>query len=434
MIFSIVIFLGVFIVGIAPSSASECTLNPGALSECLVSPSAVHFPQNKQNEAPMAVNPRDPDNAITGANDLILEPDCTPATDGSSSCPFDPETSVTGIYWTKDGGNTWKQTVLDWFSEFGLVSDGDPVVAFGPKPKNGQFSWSNGVRAYFGTLIGSPAFGPDKELLGIAYSDDGGETWSSPVIATTRDNPVNFNDKIAIWVDANDKSPYFGNVYVSWTLFIGSGNFGESNTFNPEPIMFSRSIDGGRTFEKSKQLSQAFNNGAVGGRQGSVIRTGNDGTVYVFWDGTISKRSAVLGARSDDGGKRFGRPFPVTYKSDVPSPFPGASFRVNSFPMADVRQSDGKIFVVWADYSSGHSVVKMTTSSNKGASWTSAQTIANIPGRSAFYPSIALKPDGKQIFVGFNAIDDNPSGTAPGAKVVSYDAYYVISGDSGNKL
>src|SRR3972149_10077663 len=155
LIFSIVIFLGVFIVGIAPSSASECTLNPGALSECLVSPSAVHFPQNKQNEAPMAVNPRDPDNAITGENDLILEPDCTPATDGSSSCPFDPETSVTGIYWTKDGGNTWKQTVLDWFSEFGLVSDGDPVVAFGPKPVNGQFSWKNGVRAYFGTLIGS---------------------------------------------------------------------------------------------------------------------------------------------------------------------------------------------------------------------------------------------------------------------------------------
>lgn len=399
-----------------------------AAGEYLVSPATDHFPQNKQNEAPMAVNPLDPKNAITGANDLILQPDCTPI-GGSSNCAFKPNTDVTGVYWTKDGGVTWKQQVLKWSeTSLGIASDGDPVVAFGPKPDaSGKFSWNNGVRAYFGSLVGCRC--NTQELIAVSYSDNGGETWSEPVLATTRDNPVDFNDKIALWVDANENSPYFGQVYVSWTLFIS-----RSKAITPEPIMISRSIDGGKKFERPKQLTQATNNGIVGGRQGSVIRTGSDGAVYVFWEGAFFKRSAILGARSDDGGKRFSQPYLVSYISDVPSPFPGATFRTNSFPMVDLRQADGKIFVVWADYdySAGHSVVKMTTSSDRGESWSAVKTIASVDGRSAFFPSIALKPTDSDVFVGFNAIDDKPPGTAPGKGVVFYDAYYVLSDNDGN--
>ncbi len=402
----------------------------GAATEYNVSPNAVHFPQNKQNEAPMAVNPTDRNNTITGANDEIDEPDCTPAAGGSSNCPFDPTVDTTGVYWTTDGGATWNQQILDWFPQAGLTSDGDPVVAFGPKPvisdgKVAGFNYSNGARAYFGSLAGSPVFGPSKELLAVSHSDDKGATWSTPVVATNRNNPVDFNDKIAIWIDQNPISPFFGNVYVAWTLFIGPGK--------AEPIMFARSADGGQTFEPPIQLSPAFNNFRVGGRQGSVIRAGPDGAVYVFWDGSFKLRSAIIGARSTDGGVHFSRPFLVTFKSDVPSPFPGASFRVNSFPMVDVDQNAGaagKIFVVWADYTSGHSTVKMVASSDRGISWSVAQTVADVSMRSAFYPAIAVNPvDGLKIFVGFNAIDDKTS--APGAGVVFYDAYYVLSTDGG---
>jgi hypothetical protein len=227
------------------------------VTETNVSPTAAHFPQNKQNESPMAANPVDASNAISGANDEIQESDCTPATGGSSSCPFSPTVQTTGVYVTKDGGSSWSKTILDW-SSANLRSDGDPVVAFGPKPNgSGGFTYANGARAYFGSLAGvlGASFGSPQEFIAVAKSDDRGTTWSAPVVATSRTNPVDFNDKIAIWVDNNPSSPNFGFVYVSWTLFRGVGNFGESNTFSPEPIMFARSTDGGQTFENAKQLT-----------------------------------------------------------------------------------------------------------------------------------------------------------------------------------
>src|SRR5262245_8677443 len=80
---------------------------------------ALHIAQNNQNESPMAVNPTDPNNAITGANYEAEEPDCTPATGGSSSCPFASNVDVTGVYSTTDGGTTWSHQILHWVSTLG---------------------------------------------------------------------------------------------------------------------------------------------------------------------------------------------------------------------------------------------------------------------------------------------------------------------------
>ena len=41
---------------------------------------------------------------------------------------------------------------------------------------------------------------------------------------------------------------------------------------------------------------------------------------------------------------------------------------------------------------------------------------------------------GDNVFIGFNAIDDVPAGTDPGAGVVYYDAYYVLSTDGGDSF
>src|SRR5207247_4023930 len=368
-----------------------------------------HFPQNKQNESPMAVNPVDPLNAITGGNDEIQEPDCTPATGGASSCPFAPGVDTSGVYVTTNGGGSWTQQILEWVPSSGIVSDGDPVVAFGPKPDgSGGFSYSNGARAYFGSLAGNPSFGPAQELLAVSRSDDKGATWSAPAVATNKRNPVEFNDKISIWADADPSSPFFGRVYVGWTLFTGNPtlSFGNSNTFSPEPIVVAHSNDGGLTWSKAVRITHAANNGAVGGRQDSFIRTTPNGDVYVFWDGSLFRRSAVMGARSTDGGVSFGRPFVVSFKNDNPSPLPGTSFRDSSNPQADA-DSGGNLYVTWTDYTSGHGVVKLAKSTNGGAHWTTI-TAADVSGRSAFFAAPAV--NGSNVFIGFTAIDDVAEG------------------------
>jgi hypothetical protein len=417
---------GMLLGGIIAMSLSSVGGAPN-VSETLVSPAAAHFPQNKQNESPMAVNPVDANNAISGANDEYDEPDCTLNGSGSE-CPFDPAVGTTGVYVTHDGGQHWTQQILGW-NQFGMVSDGDPVVCFGPKPDPaGGFSYAHGARAYFGCLAHSLTGPASQELLAVVYSDNGGDTWSAPIVATTYDNPVNFNDKIALWADPNPASPGFGNVYVSWTLFTGNPNliFGKSTAFSPEPIMFARSTDGGSTFAAPRRLSSSQNNAAAGGRQGSVIRTGNDGAVYVFWAGSWKREEAIVGAASDDGGRTFSRPFLVGNVSSLDE-VAGASFRVDSFPTATV-DSAGNLYVAWTDVVSGHGVVTLAKSSDRGATW-SLSIAANVPGRTAFYPALAASST--RVFIGFNAITEVPAGTSPGAGVVAYDAYYVLSSNSG---
>jgi hypothetical protein len=399
------------------------------VSEHVASPSAAHFPQNKQNESTVAVDPLNASIAAVGANDEIQEPDCTPATGGSSSCPFSPTVDTMGVYITTNGGSSWSQQILDAFPATQFTTDGDPALAWGPKPTSGGFSFTGGARLYAATLLGSPSFGPAAEQIGVFFSDDLGASWTGPIVISTRGNPVNFNDKIAIAADANPSSPNFGNLYVSWTLFTGNPtlNFGEGFAFSPEPIVFSRSTDGGNTFSRPVQLTSAANNNSVGGRQGSTPEVAPNGDVYVFWSGSIDRQSAVMGARSIDGGRSFAKQFEVAAKNDNPSPLPGASFRDNSFPNADIG-SDGKLYVVWTDYTNGHGVVKLATSTNNGASW-NASTAADVTGRSAFYPAVAAS--GSKVFIGFNALDDVSAATAPGAGVVFYDAYYVLSGNGG---
>ena len=90
-----------------------------------------------------------------------------------------------------------------------------------------------------------------------------------PVVARSSLNPVDFNDTDYVWVDANPHSPFFGNVYASWTLFQGNGVKG----FTPEPIVLARSTDGGQTWSRGTRLSASANNNAVGGFQVDSVRT-----------------------------------------------------------------------------------------------------------------------------------------------------------------
>lgn len=394
-----------------------------------------NFPSNKQNEPSIALDPVT-GALVAGSNDEIDEPQCTGAGTAASpgSCPFVAGVGNSGVYLSHNSGATWTQPAfanqcghtihtLPGYCQHGLESFGDPVLAVGPRTGSGGFSFANGSAVYYGNL----AFpnGAADPLLAVSRSFTDGASWLDPVIASSSDNPVDFNDKDFVWADANPKSPFFGNVYVSWTLFQGSGRKG----FTPEPIVFARSTDGGQTFSAVNRLTSSSNNNAVGGRQGSVIRTGPDGTVYVLWEGAINHHSEILEAISHDGGVTFDRPQPVAAVNDIPSPLPGSSFRTDSFPTMDVNQVTGEVDVAWANFDTASStaLIEFTDSTDGGATWSTPITIGGRAGAvNAFFPGLADSPDGQHVFVGWPAQTWKTPGTGAGAGVVRQFAAFAV--------
>ncbi len=383
------------------------------------------FPKNKQNEPSLAQNPTNSLNLIAGSNDEIGLPACTNTT--PSSCPFTAGISVSGFYASFDGGQTWSCQGLIDLSAFHEYAFGDPAQAFDSKGN-----------AYYGTL--AFPFPPTTEELAtglqadffVAKSTDGGCHYTSAAKVSGA-APAQFDDKDAITADANPGSPFHDNVYAAWTKFSKQGIKG----FGNDQIYFSRSTDGGATWSSPLPLSPAHNNNSVGGRQGAAVKVGPDGTVYVVWLDTVDKQAVERMAISHDGGVTFPGPniTVATVTDDFVTPAPGSSFRqdARAFPSFSIA-SNGTLYVAWAnrtgDPSSGHAVVLLAKSTNGGLTWSAPVTAGDVSGRSAFFASVAAGP-GSNVNVAFLALDEVPTGTAPGAGVVHYDAYLAQSTDGG---
>ncbi len=408
-------------VAFRPYAAHATSVTNVQVNQVLAGP----FPKNKQNEPSLAQNPTKPLNLIAGSNDEIGLPACTNTT--PSSCPFTAGVSVSGFYASFDGGKSWPCQGLIDLSAFHEYAFGDPVQAFDSKGN-----------AYYGTL--AFPFPPTTEELAtglqadffIAKSTDGGCTYSSAA-KVSGSSPAQFDDKDAITADANPNSPFRDNVYAAWTKFSKQGIPGVGG----DQIFFSRSTDGGVTWSNPSPISPGHNNNHVGGRQGAAVKVGPDGTVYVVWLDTVNKQAVERLSISHDGGKTF--PMQnitvATVTDDGVNPAPGSSFRqdARTFPSFSIAP-DGTLYVAWSnrtgDPTNGHAVVLVTKSTNGGLSWSTPVVAGNVSGRSAFFASVTTNPSGK-VDVAFLALDDVPTGTAPGAGVVHYDAYFTQSTNGG---
>ena len=394
--------LGLTIAAASPTFLDVQANNPQVAGDAGSNATAV-FPTNKQNEPTIAVNPTNPLLLIAGSNDEQRQPPCGPGpvrgtTAAANNCSFFPNVGTSGIYTSSDGGATWlNRGLLDDQASWStlpigkrLVSDGDPVIVYGPKPDSqGRFDYGNGVRAYYATLAsyfdnaGSYPANKAPEYLAVSYSDDNGITWSPPVLATTKDNPNDFNDKESIWVDNLVSSPYFGRVYVSWTEF-------RSASSGSEPIMVAVSTNGGASFGAPKQLSPAGNNGTGNGRQGSALRSGPDGTVYVVWEQGFNQVVAV----SRNGGGSWSRPAIVGPVKDIADPIPGANFRTDSFPSVAVSRIDGTVWVAWANRETAGGRMVVSSSTNKGNTWSAPAVVSGSEGY-AFFQGLDVAPNGR---------------------------------------
>src|SRR5690348_1430426 len=191
------------------------------------------FSQNKQNEPALAVDANHPNILVAGANDEIDMEACNAGAD--NTCPFTTGVGVSGVYFSFDNGTSWTQPTytgwtargclgvvgpdpgcsptvgpigtLPWYYENGLVSDGDPGVAFGPRPGSNGFSWANGSRLYYANLTAN--FGASRsesafkgfEAIAVSRTDDVASAaasnkaaWMPPVVIS-KQSTTTFSDK-----------------------------------------------------------------------------------------------------------------------------------------------------------------------------------------------------------------------------------------------
>jgi hypothetical protein len=415
------------------TTATQSQANEPQVAGDATSDSTARFPTNKQNEPTIAADPTNPSLLIAGSNDEQTQPACgaPPRTGGPTDCSFFPGAGSDGVYTSADGGVSWtNRGLLRGFTDYGdggsLVSDGDPVIVFGPKPTAaGGFSFASGARAYYAGLA-SYASGAAKgnqapELISVSTSDNDGATFSAPVVAASSNGYI-FNDKEDIWADRNPASPFFGRVYVSWTQF-------RSITSTAEPVMVTYSADGGKTWAAPNQLSAAHNNGALGGRQGTAIRTGPDGTVYMVWEDGDKGGSKQVVAVSHDGGVTWSHSTTIAYLRDLADPIPGSNFRTDSFASLAVDQGSGAVYAAWADAASGAGRIVVARSVDGAATWSAAAVVSTRREGYAFFQDLDVAPGGR-VDVGYQAQTAKNASTY-GTGNAQVTSYYVKSTDGG---
>jgi len=132
---------------VVAASSTDVQANSPQVANDPTSDSTATFPTNKQNEPTIAVNPVSA-NLIAGSNDEQEQPACGAAIRGTddSDCGFFPGVGTDGVYTSADNGKTRvNRGLLDdqpgWQAS-PLVSDGDPVIVYGPQynPQTKTFS------------------------------------------------------------------------------------------------------------------------------------------------------------------------------------------------------------------------------------------------------------------------------------------------------
>jgi len=406
------------------------------------------FPQNKQNEPALAVDANNPSILAAGSNDELDLAPCK-----GSSCPFTQGVGVSGIYFSFNSGTSWTQpTYTGWsarsgtagvgpigtlpkYFESGLVSGGDPALAFGPRPgPGGTFSWSNGERLYyanltsnFNTVRSEEAF---KGFEAAAVSRIDGQpaltpaivadqnNWMDPVIIS-KQSSTTFSDKEQIWADNASSSPFFGNVYVCWASFRGQ----EKGHGVPAPLIVATSTDGGNTWTQ-KQVTAAANNGQIQPLDGCTIRTDSQGNVSVFGIGTdpSTKEHFEYLVRSTDGGQSWSRPIQIPGAVTHPGEFDpvqgrlvedgiaGARNDLTWAPSVDIANgaptgsdATNRLVLTYVSGTTAAPHVVFRESTDGGNTWSAPRNIETGPSDFGYYTAPAISPNGSDVYVVYNA-------------------------------
>lgn len=296
---------------------------------------------NPVNEDPIAVNPNNPMQILSGGNDY--------------NCG-----NIQGFFASSDGGTTWTRVCSP-----GSGGEGDPIVGYDLN----NVAHAGGIQN--GNVVGFT-------------STNNGMTWSAP---TTIITPVfgYLSDKPWMEIDTSSTSTFKNNIYVSTTQF---GPFLGSS--QKSQIWVSHSSDGGKTWT-SKAVS-AVSTTTV--NQFSDLAIGADGTVYADWincpaNGFLSpycggQKTNIMFSKSTDGGNTWSSPTvatTVTLVTDNGCCFygqlPNTSERVSEIPAnaAFGSGSTAKVYIAVYNWTGTQMQLEVIRSKDGGTTWASPKIV-----------------------------------------------------------
>jgi Neuraminidase (sialidase) len=263
----------------------------------------------------------------------------------------------------------------------------------------------------------------------VMRSTNGGRTWEDPVTLRRDDNPNVLNDKNTLTADPNDAD----FAYAVWDRLVSPpGETPNQNAFENSrafqgPIWFSRTTDGGDTWEPARQIYKA---GTVAQTIGNVIAVLPDNArfdgelVNVFTLIRTSNQRDTRGfsialIRSGDRGATWTQKEIVVddfLRGVVVDPDDGQRVRTGDInPEVAVDPTTGALYAVWQDRRFGpRSSVAFSQSLDGGLTWSPTikvnQTPTNIPlgNQQAFTPMIDVSANGT-IGVSYYDFRNNPA-------------------------
>ncbi len=395
-----------------------------------------------QNETAIAVDPNNPNRIVAAANDYVTRTwNCTISGTPCSALGD----GYSGTYFSNDGGATWCCASNLNGSTLGTLIPGVEHLAGGPYDAGGDpaVAFDSRGHVYYAGLGFDRTAPPNAVTVSKGTFDSQGQlTWGPPTFINQTTSPAIVNDKEWIAADSNVSSPFRDRVYVTWTRFIFNPHNGR---YVQSPIAVAYSTDGGRTFSDPHLIV-----GNVLYGQGSRPVVGPDGTVYVFWDGSVRPTApdSIWVVKSTDGGHSWSIPVAVSQIVDI-LPIQNAAFRDNSYPAA-AAAPNGDLYVTWdsmmSDTTGGlcpsrtntgcHAASLYSKSTDGGQTWSapalafptldsSTRTavgypvtqpngvdvlIAPSPARrvDTFFPAVAISPSGRVYLSAYEADISSP--------------------------